>query len=662
MGVQDDIDAMKDSFNDIDKAILEGAKEFRTLQESISKTNSILASKNWIIFSRFISGTPLWRIQNRIKATVMLLNEMQLAAEKRRTEEAKELKNFSKLAKVSRKNLEVQEQLQKIKDLGKKTDKASLQERKKAILALRETSEIFDGLMFKLQDEETALTHMTKTIKGQVDMAKKLKDQAKETAELRKKENEGEIAHMIRVTKHRLTNNNLTKSFGKFKKLMAAQEIKAHARTEGEKIKVTRKMRKQLKAVGLDKSAVVGETGFFRRNTGKLLGGPRRFMSQKGQPMQDAQGNKLNKEQYDLLKKIHKGAEKQRGRFGKFFQITKKPFAAMGGFFKKVLINIVKMTFYAAAQFAKFILLVLVTLAAFKMIQPFLGNIQHALETALTVLLDGFALLGSGLGNIFSGVEMLFGLFTDFTWQKLGEALSTILLGFGQVLVGLLQIVFGTLFAAIGSFIADLFRDGVAKVGGGIKGIASGIVNVVKGVSGVVAGIALVVGTIGLLIGAAFALPVLIVAGIATLIYLLITRFEDSIVGGLTWLLNGMKALFDGLPDGIADALKGIGGRAKKAFGKVKDFVGLSTGGRIKEGGTALVGEKGPELVTLPKGAQVHSNSASKAMASSVTNHITVQVTGRVGASDTEIRDIANKVAREINTRMNRTSTSVVKF
>ena len=76
----------------------------------------------------------------------------------------------------------------------------------------------------------------------------------------------------------------------------------------------------------------------------------------------------------------------------------------------------------------------------------------------------------------------------------------------------------------------------------------------------------------------------------------------------------------------------------------------------------AIVGEKGPELVTLPRGAQVHSNSQSKAMASSVTNHITVQVTGRVGASDTEIRDIANKVAREINTRMNRTSTSVVRF
>lgn len=654
MGVQDDINAMKESFNEIDKAILEGAKEFRTLQESISKTNSILASKNWVIFSRFISGTPLWRIQNRIKATVMLLNEMQLAAEKRRTEEAKELKNFSKLAKVSRKNLEVQEQLQKIKDLGKKTDKASLEERKKAILALRETSEIFDGLMFKLQDEEAALTKMTKTIKGQVDMAKKLKDQAAEQAELRKREEEGELAHLARVAKHKIFNNNITKSFSKVKEKIDKKGLATYLAGEKKKAKVGFMQKRELKKVGLDVSAIQDKDGNIK--------GPRRFMNKKGRPMIDAKGRRLSQKQYNTLLKISKTANKQRGFMRLSYDMMKRPFAAMGGFFKKVLINIVKMTFYAAAQFAKLILLVLVTLAAFKMIQPFLGNIQHALETALTVLLDGFALLGSGLGNIFSGVEMLFGLFTDFTWQKLGEALSTILLGFGQVLVGLLQVIFGTLLAAIGSFIADLFRDGVAKVGGGIKGIASGIVNVVKGVSGVVAGIALVVGTIGLLIGAAFALPVLIVAGIATLIYLLITRFEDSIVSGLTWLFNGVKALFDALPDGIADALKGIGGGVKKAFGKAKDFVGLSTGGRIKEGGTALVGEKGPELVTLPKGAQVHSNSASKAIASSVTNHITVQVTGRVGASDTEIRDIANKVAREINTRMNRTSTSVVKF
>jgi len=43
-------------------------------------------------------------------------------------------------------------------------------------------------------------------------------------------------------------------------------------------------------------------------------------------------------------------------------------------------------------------------------------------------------------------------------------------------------------------------------------------------------------------------------------------------------------------------------------------------------------------------------------------NTINVHVNGRVGASDAEIRDIANKVAREINLRMSRTGSGVNNF
>ena len=71
----------------------------------------------------------------------------------------------------------------------------------------------------------------------------------------------------------------------------------------------------------------------------------------------------------------------------------------------------------------------------------------------------------------------------------------------------------------------------------------------------------------------------------------------------------------------------------------------------------ALVGENGPELVTLPKGARVHNNAHSNTMNMGASN-IHVHINGRVGASDAEIKDIANKVAREINLKMNRTATN----
>ena len=84
----------------------------------------------------------------------------------------------------------------------------------------------------------------------------------------------------------------------------------------------------------------------------------------------------------------------------------------------------------------------------------------------------------------------------------------------------------------------------------------------------------------------------------------------------------------------------------------------LAKGGHIGKGGLAIVGEKGPELVSLPTGATVHSNNQSRNMG----NTIHVHVNGRVGASDAEIRDIASKVAREIGLQMNRTSSAVGRF
>ena len=89
----------------------------------------------------------------------------------------------------------------------------------------------------------------------------------------------------------------------------------------------------------------------------------------------------------------------------------------------------------------------------------------------------------------------------------------------------------------------------------------------------------------------------------------------------------------------------------------------FSAGG-VTGSGLQLVGEKGPELVKLPRGSRVYSNKDSGKMLSGggTTNNITIQVTGRVGASDSEIKDIANKLSREMNNRMNRTGSAVSGF
>jgi len=101
----------------------------------------------------------------------------------------------------------------------------------------------------------------------------------------------------------------------------------------------------------------------------------------------------------------------------------------------------------------------------------------------------------------------------------------------------------------------------------------------------------------------------------------------------------------------------------KTLFGAARDYISSKLG-FFASGGTVntplqIVGERGPELVSLPRGSQVYPNGMAVGGGSTTIN---VHVNGRVGASDAEIRDIATKVSREINLRMNRTGTTGTGF
>lgn len=140
-------------------------------------------------------------------------------------------------------------------------------------------------------------------------------------------------------------------------------------------------------------------------------------------------------------------------------------------------------------------------------------------------------------------------------------------------------------------------------------------------------------------------------------------KFKKALVDGLIPVLTNFLGLLKNILFGVGKIILNLlyaGFRAlfNKTLGKLSFIPKMARGG-ISSGGMTLVGENGPELVTLPSGARVHSNQASRGMGGNVIN---VHVNGRVGASDSEIKDIANKVAREINLRMNRTGASAGRF
>ena len=94
-------------------------------------------------------------------------------------------------------------------------------------------------------------------------------------------------------------------------------------------------------------------------------------------------------------------------------------------------------------------------------------------------------------------------------------------------------------------------------------------------------------------------------------------------------------------------------------FRKVFKFIPFFADGGVSDGGLSVVGEKGPELVSLPKGARVHSNAESKKMASSnvVNNNVNVTINAK-DTSDAELRRIADQVGNMITNKLNRTTSS----
>lgn len=69
-----------------------------------------------------------------------------------------------------------------------------------------------------------------------------------------------------------------------------------------------------------------------------------------------------------------------------------------------------------------------------------------------------------------------------------------------------------------------------------------------------------------------------------------------------------------GMLQSVADKVSSVGGIVGKAKGLLGHIPGFATGVRNFGGGLAVVGERGPELVNLPRGADVFTNAESRKM------------------------------------------------
>jgi len=261
---------------------------------------------------------------------------------------------------------------------------------------------------------------------------------------------------------------------------------------------------------------------------------------------------------------------------------------------------------------------------------------------------DKVSNITSLFGKFFIGFSVfVIAFFLLYRILKNGDFIQNIIATisvFGQMLFSSLSLVWEGI-----SSIVDGFKTGdFYKVIGGLVKIAFGLIAIVVTVATT------------LLIGAIM-LVYSIIKGTVVAILQRMTSSASKFVSTLLYIGAGIAflvAFFGGgwIPVLVGAVLTGIGMLIEK--------IGFASGGTVPRTGPALVGEKGPEFVKLPAGARVFSNRDSSKMvpSSGTTNNITVQVSGRVGASDQEIKDIARKVSREIGLQMNRTGSTAVRF
>jgi len=258
----------------------------------------------------------------------------------------------------------------------------------------------------------------------------------------------------------------------------------------------------------------------------------------------------------------------------------------------------------AMMWFAGIAIVLALIIGWFKKSAPMLKGAWEFIKASLTLVVEGVIQIVKGF------IWMIQGALTGDIELVLKGLFEGILLGAFKILIGLV----GTLIGVAGAIVIGLLGPIMEKLG-----LIENSVTDIKSWFGVLGSILIVLGAIVAILGA------------------------PAFIG--TFLYSAAFTI------GRAIALLIVG-----AFLKL---IGSAHTGGMRSGLT-LVGEKGPELVTLPKGSRVHSNAESRRMAGGNTIH--VHINGRLGASDIEIRDIADKVGREINLRMNRTSNTQMRF
>ena len=226
-----------------------------------------------------------------------------------------------------------------------------------------------------------------------------------------------------------------------------------------------------------------------------------------------------------------------------------------------------------------------------------IGAVAYVLGTLGTVLLVVIGSIATIIAKAFI-FKKIFGLLGI----KIVSAGALIAKAFKGILIGVVML--GKAFVAGGKIIGAALKGIVPVVSMlGKAFVAGGAI-----IASVFKGILFAAGALASFILTPFGLITAAVAGLAFF-------FRDELGGAFDWLTDKIKAL----GEFFSKVISGIQSGIKKA-GKTLDFITspsewFANGVTGYQGGTAMVGERGPEMVTLPAGSNVITNENVRKMA-----------------------------------------------
>ena len=267
----------------------------------------------------------------------------------------------------------------------------------------------------------------------------------------------------------------------------------------------------------------------------------------------------------------------------------------------------------------------------------FLGNIMN-------LFMGIFKGIWDGVKEVLDGViDFIRGVFTgdwDRAWQGIQEiidgvftAVEGIFDAFSTFLKTIFEKDWSESLGAIGDVLNGLFAS-IGEIWEGIEGIFKGIIDFIKNVfKGDWSAAWESVKTI-------FKNAFDALVGFAKAPLNLIIGLVNGLIDGLNWLIDGINKISFKVPDWVPV----IGGKSVGFnLGHVGKIAYLAQGG-ILESGTAIVGEEGPEMLTMANG---------RAVVQPLTNNTTNQNYGGVtlniyGAAGQNVQELAEIIMDEI--------------